>query len=46
MPAKPMTEPTDKSIPPVTITMTMPMDMMAVVEKERNTPIKLSVVRK
>ena len=28
------------------ITMTMPMDMMAISEKDRNTPIRLSVVRK
>ena len=42
----PITDPTDRSMPPVMITITMPIDMMAISEKERNTPIRLSVVRK
>src|ERR1700710_1919261 len=41
-----MTEPTDKSMPPVMITSIMPIDMMAISENERNTPIRLLVVRK
>jgi len=45
-PASPITEPTERSMPPVTMTMTMPMDIIAVVENERNTPIRLSVVKK
>src|ERR1019366_5324851 len=45
-PDRPITEPTDRSMPPVTITMTMPTDMMAVNENDRKTPIRLSVVRK
>ena len=42
----PITDPTERSMPPVMITMTMPIDMIAISEKERNTPIRLSVVRK
>ena len=42
----PITDPTERSMPPVMITMTMPMDMIAISEKDLNTPIRLSVVRK
>ena len=45
-PASPITESTGRSIPPMTMTITMPMDIIAVVENERNTPIRLSTVRK
>ena len=45
-PARPIAEPTDRSIPPVMMTITMPMLMIAVSEKARDTPIRLSTVRK
>ena len=43
---RPMTDPTERSMPPVMMTITMPIDMIATSENERNTPIRLSVVRK
>ncbi len=43
---KPITEPTDRSMPPVMITSIIPIDMMPTSENERNTPIRLLVVRK
>ena len=43
---RPITEPTDRSMPPVMMTITMPMLMIAVSENARATPIRLLVVRK
>lgn len=43
---RPITEPTDRSIPPVIMTNIIPMDMIAISENDLNTPIRLFVVRK
>ena len=45
-PARPIAEPTDRSIPAVMMTITIPMLMIAVSENDRDTPMRLSTVRK